>query len=164
MANFVSAAHTKAGRDAIGIEEPSSAAARTQAADLPRAGRAATQAARALRGADKAAKTGPAAKDPVKALKVPSDNDGHAGRGAPRAGSKQALIVGMLTRDVGATIDDLTKATGWLAHTTRAALTGLRKRGFAIERIAEKGQAGFYKIPFEGVPTVIIATGARAGR
>ena len=30
-------------------------------------------------------------------------------------------------------------ATGWLPHTTRAALTGLRKRGYAIERSAGEG-------------------------
>ena len=34
----------------------------------------------------------------------------------------------------GATIVDLTQATGWLPHTTRAAITGLRKRGYAVIR------------------------------
>ena len=32
----------------------------------------------------------------------------------------------------GATIDEIVAATGWLPHTARAALTGLRKRGYAI--------------------------------
>ena len=40
----------------------------------------------------------------------------------------------MLAKDKGATLDALIEATGWLPHTTRAAITGLRKRGFAIER------------------------------
>ena len=31
-----------------------------------------------------------------------------------------------------ATIDEIVAATGWLPHTARAALTGLRKRGYAI--------------------------------
>ena len=53
---------------------------------------------------------------------------------APRAGSKQALLVGMLSAAQGATIEALIEATGWLPHTTRAVLTGLRKRGYAIER------------------------------
>ncbi len=52
----------------------------------------------------------------------------------PRTGSKQALVVTMLSRKNGVTIDELIAATGWLPHTTRAALTGLRKRGFAIDR------------------------------
>ena len=32
----------------------------------------------------------------------------------------------------GATLAELVAATGWLPHTTRAALTGLRKRGYAV--------------------------------
>ena len=51
---------------------------------------------------------------------------------APRGGSKLARVVALLERDHGATIEELMAATGWLAHTTRAALTGLRKRGYAV--------------------------------
>ncbi len=51
---------------------------------------------------------------------------------APRAGSKIAAVIGMLSRAEGATIDEVVTATGWLPHTTRAALTGLRKRGYAL--------------------------------
>ena len=50
----------------------------------------------------------------------------------PRDGTKLAQIIELLRRCHGATIDDLIAATGWLAHTTRAALTGLRKRGYAV--------------------------------
>jgi Protein of unknown function (DUF3489) len=53
---------------------------------------------------------------------------------APRDGSKLALVIEHLQRADGATIIDLTEATGWLPHTTRAALTGLRKRGYAVIR------------------------------
>ena len=52
----------------------------------------------------------------------------------PREGSKLAAVVGLLRREGGATIDQLADAMGWLPHTTRAALTGLRKRGFGIDR------------------------------
>jgi hypothetical protein len=65
---------------------------------------------------------------------------------APRAGSKQALVIGMLSNKGGATLDMLVEATGWLPHTTRAALTGLRKRGFTIERSSEKGAESVYRI------------------
>ena len=64
----------------------------------------------------------------------------------PRAGSKQALLVNLLGRAGGATIDDLTGATGWLPHTARAALTGLRKRGFAVERISLDRGGSAYRI------------------
>jgi len=53
---------------------------------------------------------------------------------APRGGSKLAQVIELLQRDHGATINELMAATGWLAHTTRAALTGLRKRGYEADR------------------------------
>ena len=52
----------------------------------------------------------------------------------PRDGSKQALLVELLSRPEGASLGDLVSATGWLPHTTRAALTGIRRRGYEIER------------------------------
>jgi hypothetical protein len=49
-----------------------------------------------------------------------------------RAGTKAALLIDLLAREGGATLDDLTAATGWLPHTVRAALTGLRKKGRSV--------------------------------
>jgi len=63
------------------------------------------------------------------------DEGGHPARAAgPRDGSKLALVIEHLQRADGAPIIDLTQATGWLPHTTRAALTELRKRGYAVIR------------------------------
>ena len=56
----------------------------------------------------------------------------------PRAGSKQAMVIEMLGRERGATLDDLVAATGWLPHTTRAALTGLRKKGHHLAKDKEE--------------------------
>jgi hypothetical protein len=69
------------------------------------------------------------------------DEGGHPARVVPRDGSKLALVIEHLQRSDGATLIDLTQATGWLPHTTRAALTGLRKRGYAVirERIGAGG-------------------------
>jgi hypothetical protein len=53
---------------------------------------------------------------------------------APRDGTKISEVVGLLKRESGATIDEVVTATGWLPQTSRAALTGLRKRGYPIER------------------------------
>ncbi len=50
----------------------------------------------------------------------------------PRANTKLAVVVDLMLRTEGATIEELTAATGWLAHTTRAAITGLRKRNFKV--------------------------------
>lgn len=40
----------------------------------------------------------------------------------------------LLTLEGGASIDELTAATGWQPHSCRAFLTGLRKKGWGIER------------------------------
>jgi hypothetical protein len=71
---------------------------------------------------------------------------------APRGGSKLTRVIALLERDHGATIAELIAATGWLAHTTRAALTGLRKRGYAvaIDRSDDK-RGSFYRIPADRV-------------
>jgi hypothetical protein len=37
-----------------------------------------------------------------------------------------------MRREAGASLEVLTSATGWQPHTVRAALTGLRKRGFEV--------------------------------
>ena len=80
---------------------------------------------------------------------------GPAGPSAPRGGSKLARVIALLECDHGATIEELIAATGWLAHTTRAALTGLRKRGYAvaIDRSDDK-RGSFYRIPAGETGTV----------
>jgi hypothetical protein len=52
----------------------------------------------------------------------------------PRAGTKQDLLLQLVSREQGATINDMMAATGWLPHTTRAALTGLRRKGYHLTR------------------------------
>jgi hypothetical protein len=43
-------------------------------------------------------------------------------------------------------LDALVEATGWLPHTTRAALTGLRKRGYAVLLERQDGKPSLYRI------------------
>ena len=47
--------------------------------------------------------------------------------------SKRDRLAALLLRDQGATLDQMIALTGWLPHTTRAALSGLRKKGYAID-------------------------------
>jgi hypothetical protein len=47
-------------------------------------------------------------------------------------GTKLAKAIEMLRATEGATVAELSQAMGWLPHTTRAVLTGLRKRGYAL--------------------------------
>jgi hypothetical protein len=65
---------------------------------------------------------------------------------APRAGSKLAQVIDLLQRSEGATITNLIEATGWLPHTTRAALTGLRKRGYAVARERIEDGDSIYRV------------------
>jgi Protein of unknown function (DUF3489) len=75
----------------------------------------------------------------------------------------------MLRTTEGVTIGELAEAMGWLAHTTRAVLTGLRKRGYALtldRSDARRGSA--YRIALDGndahattAPTVIESSAAR---
>ncbi|HEY0012115.1 MAG TPA: DUF3489 domain-containing protein [Allosphingosinicella sp.] len=58
---------------------------------------------------------------------------------AVKAGTKQALLVSLLEREEGASIQEIVDATSWQPHTTRAALTGLRKRGFEITSAKVEG-------------------------
>ena len=53
---------------------------------------------------------------------------------SPRPESKIAQVIRLLERDAGASLDELVEATGWLPHTTRAALTGLKKKGHVITK------------------------------
>jgi hypothetical protein len=50
----------------------------------------------------------------------------------PKAPRKQQQLAALIVRDEGATLDQMIAVTGWLPHTTRAALTGLKKKGYAI--------------------------------
>ncbi len=46
--------------------------------------------------------------------------------------SKAQQLAEFVVRDEGATLDQMIEITGWLPHTTRAALTGLKKKGFKL--------------------------------
>ena len=75
------------------------------------------------------------------------------GRAAPTSPkrervSKGAAVIALLQRDGGATLAELIAATGWLPHTTRAALTGLRKKGHAISK-TKRGEVTCYQIAAE---------------
>jgi Protein of unknown function (DUF3489) len=65
----------------------------------------------------------------------------------PRRGTKIAGVIELLQGSDGVTLAELVANTGWLPHTARAALTGLRKRGYAvvIDR-ADKARGSVYRI------------------
>jgi len=59
----------------------------------------------------------------------------------PKDQSKSAIVIGLLSRSKGASIGEICKATKWQKHSTRAFLTGLRKKGLVIIR-EQRGEEG----------------------
>ena len=47
--------------------------------------------------------------------------------------NKRDQLAAMLLRDEGATVGQMVAKLGWLSHTVRAAMTGLKKIGYAID-------------------------------
>ena len=75
-----------------------------------------------------------------------------AGRRAPRRTTKSDRLVRLLKAGSGRDIATLSRDLGWLPHTTRAALTRLRKVGYAIEKLPpQKNSGSRYRIA--GEPT-----------
>jgi len=66
-----------------------------------------------------------------------------------RAGTKQALLIEMLRRPEGTTIDEVMAATGWQAHTVRGAMAGALKKKLGLEVTSEKveGRGRVYRLP-----------------
>ena len=64
----------------------------------------------------------------------------------PKKELKRDILVAMLKMPSGASIAELTERLGWLPHTVRAAITGLRKAGHTIERKAADGGVTIYRI------------------
>ena len=87
----------------------------------------------------------------VTAAGGPSDAASPTAARAPRAGSKLADVLARLSAQNGATISELMTTTNWLEHSTRAALTGLRHRGYAFSLTPrEREGASVYRVAAGG--------------
>ena len=66
----------------------------------------------------------------------------------PRTGTKQAMLIVMLEAPDGATIAEITAATGWQPHTVRGAMSGALKKRLGLSITSEKveGRGRTYKI------------------
>lgn len=75
-----------------------------------------------------------------------------AAKGLAPKGGKLGEIIRLLQRAKGATIDDLTEATGWQAHSVRGAISGqLRKRhGLAVSATPDASRGLVYRLPKAG--------------
>jgi hypothetical protein len=96
-------------------------------------------------------------KDKAKPTKAAPGRDPTA-KPTPRAGTKQALMIELLKRPEGATVEQIATATGWQHHTIRGAISGALKKKLGLtvhairirevgpDRTGPKGSATVYRI------------------
>lgn len=113
-------------------------AAKPEATDLTVGFLDATSAAPTGRGENSGRRSARKAKTTAPASKADAPAPGEVGD-APVRLTKREQIVALLRRADGASLDELMAATGWLPHTTRAALSGLRKSGMTLEWVKTDG-------------------------
>lgn len=65
-----------------------------------------------------------------------------------REGTKQAMLIELLQRPEGATLEQMVEATGWQVHTVRGCMAGALKKKLGLEITSEKqtGTARTYRI------------------
>jgi Protein of unknown function (DUF3489) len=155
---------TRAGLQAIGVEPEDSAPEGATPADTGAtaadAGVQAVKARTPVAEADGAAtptKKGKAAKGKSKAT---ATKTAPAEKPAPRGGTKQALMIELLKRPEGATVEQIAEVTGWQHHTIRGAISGALKKklGLTVEATRTR-EVGPSKTGAKGSSTVYRITG-----
>jgi hypothetical protein len=156
---------TRAGLQAIGVAEqdttpvlvtdaPQGAPGAQEAGAAPQEPQAPTErtlaATAPARGKRKAKAATPKAAKSAKRGKVAS-----AVKPTPRAGTKQALMIELLRRPEGASVEQIAEVTGWQRHTIRGAISGALKKklGLKIEATRTR-EVGPNKVGAKGSGTV----------
>lgn len=70
----------------------------------------------------------------------------HEVLGKPRP-TKHQQVVEMLQRDDGTTVEELLVLANWLPHSTRAFMTGLKKKGFIVDSEKADGIRRYRIVP-----------------
>jgi Protein of unknown function (DUF3489) len=153
---------TRAGLEAIGVEPEDETPAAAPAAEADTgatpadAGVQAVEGSAPATGADSAATPG---KRKAKAKAAKPAKAAPTAKSTPRAGTKQALMIDLLKRPEGATVEQIAEATGWQRHTVRGAISGALKKklGLTVEatrtrqvgpnKVGAKGSSTVYRIP-----------------
>lgn len=66
--------------------------------------------------------------------------------------TKQSVVLAMLRRANGASIDEMIDATSWQPHSVRGFISGVLKRRLEIDVMSEKGEDGvrrYYVAPLK---------------
>jgi len=60
-----------------------------------------------------------------------------------KAPTMAAMVTRILSREKGATVFEMSKATGWQPHSCRAFLTGLRKKFIVVKEQRSDGKLAY---------------------
>jgi hypothetical protein len=123
----VTLAITEAGLRALGVGSPGEAVSRSPGST------------KKLRNRGRSLKTSKPRKSPSAAK---ARQKAHAGGNRIRAGTKQAGLIEILRRPMGATIQDLAIATGWQVHSVRGVISGVLKKKLGMTVVSEKNESG----------------------
>ena len=154
---------TRAGLEAIGVETeddaPEGATPADTGATSADAGVQAVDAPAPATEADSAATPAQRARRP--SARRGSTKAAPADKPTPRAGTKQALMIELLKRPEGATVEQIAAATGWQHHTIRGAISGALKKklGLTVEATRTR-EVGPNKTGAKGSTTVYRITGS----
>ena len=69
-----------------------------------------------------------------------------SGADQPAASTKRAKLIAMLERPEGASVAEIGQRLGWLPHTVRAAITGLRRAGREVRRGKDADDRSVYRL------------------
>jgi hypothetical protein len=115
------------------------------------AAKAAAAPERASESIDLSTNTTPSPEHQASQSKPPSEGADLAtanvpGADRPRASTKRAVLIGMLERPEGASVAEIGQRLGWLPHTVRAAITGLRHAGREVTRSKDATGQSVYRL------------------
>ncbi len=126
------------GRCAIGMPAPKHKSALE--------GRSARQAAASGKGNKPQRSAGSVANHPMAEERLSAWAEARSALPGPQRRTKQAQLVGLLSEPAGQTATALGQTLGWQPHTVRAALTGLRQKGYALSKSKDQSDTTVYRI------------------
>jgi hypothetical protein len=146
--HVIAAITAKGERNMNGIPAETTTSEQTAPAEEPKAAKKPRAAAHRAHVAPSKAKSGkkasPAKKDAKgrKSARSPKKATGS------RQGSKTAKVLDLVKRSGGATLKELTKATGWQAHSVRGFLSGAlgKKMGLTVKSTKAEGGERCYSV------------------
>ena len=68
----------------------------------------------------------------------------------PEPKTKNQQVIDLLSREGGVTLDEMSALAGWLPHSTRSFMTGLKKKGHVVESDKIDGVRRYRIVPSGG--------------